>query len=256
MDRVDAKIENLHHTIAEFTASDEWANADILGKLGIAWDKIVAEPFDEWWNGSGRQFFADRAAGLGRGLGSGITAGFLALLGIDPAGAIDDGAAIGANFVSGFMDGLDFDGILDGLKTWAENHKAQVAAIGAVLGFKLVTGAASAYSKLRGLTAAFGPWRWHRHRRGLFWYAFHGRFFQDFRSRYERNGPDGGFEVWQLWRRGRLQGSPGGRSGLFWWHWQPFAAERQRADPERGHPGDGRSPARRYKASRRWQGDL
>lgn len=38
------------------------------------------------------------------------------------------------------MDGLDFDGILDGLKTWAENHKAQVAAIGAVLGFKLVTG--------------------------------------------------------------------------------------------------------------------
>ena len=156
MDRVDAKIENLHHTIAEFTASDEWANADIWGKLGIAWDKIVAEPFDEWWNGSGRQFFADRAAGLGRGLGSGITAGFLALLGIDPAGAIDDGAAIGANFVSGFMDGLDFDGILDGLKTWAESHKAQVAAIGAVLGFKLVTGAASAYSKLRSLTAALG----------------------------------------------------------------------------------------------------
>ena len=156
MDRVDTKIENLRHTIAEFTASDEWANADIWGKLGIAWDKIVAEPFDEWWNGSGRQFFADRAAGLGRGLGSGITAGFLALLGIDPAGAIDDGAAIGANFVSGFMDGLDFDGILDGLKTWAENHKAQVAAIGAVLGFKLVTGAASAYSKLRGLTAALG----------------------------------------------------------------------------------------------------
>ena len=156
MDRVDAKIENLRHTIAEFTASDEWANADIWGKLGIAWDKIVAEPFDEWWNGSGRQFFADRAAGLGRGLGSGITAGFLALLGIDPAGAIDDGAAIGANFVSGFMDGLDFDGILDGLKTWAENHKAQVAAIGAVLGFKLVTGAASAYSKLRSLTAALG----------------------------------------------------------------------------------------------------
>lgn len=156
MDHVDAKVEDLRHTIAEFTASDEWASADIWGKLGIAWDKIVAEPFDEWWNGSGRQFFADRAAGLGRGLGSGITAGFLALLGIDPTGAIDDGAAIGANFVSGFMDGLDFDGILDGLKTWAENHKAQVAAIGAVLGFKLVTGAASAYSKLRGLTAALG----------------------------------------------------------------------------------------------------
>ena len=156
MDHVDAKVEDLRQTIAEFTASDEWANADIWGKLGIAWDKIVAEPFDEWWNGSGRQFFADRAAGLGRGLGSGITAGFLALLGIDPAGAIDDGAAIGANFVSGFMDGLDFDVILDSLKTWAEGHKGQVAAIGAILGFKLVTGAASAYSKLRGLTAALG----------------------------------------------------------------------------------------------------
>lgn len=156
MDHVDAKVEDLRQTIAEFTASDEWANADIWGKLGIAWDKIVAEPFDEWWNGSGRQFFADRAAGLGRGLGSGITAGFLALLGIDPAGAIDDGAAIGANFVSGFMDGLDFDVILDSLKTWAEGHKGQVAAIGAILGFKLVTGAASTYSKLRCLTAALG----------------------------------------------------------------------------------------------------
>lgn len=156
MDHVDAKVEDLRQTIAEFTASDEWANADIWGKLGIAWDKIVAEPFDEWWNGSGRQFFADRAAGLGRGLGSGITAGFLALLGIDPAGAIDDGTAIGANFVSGFMDGLDFDVILDSLKTWAEGHKGQVAAIGAILGFKLVTGAASAYSKLRGLTTALG----------------------------------------------------------------------------------------------------
>lgn len=156
MDHVDAKVEDLRQTIAEFTASDEWANADIWGKLGIAWDKIVAEPFDEWWNGSGRQFFADRAAGLGRGLGSGITAGFLALLGIDPAGAIDDGAAIGANFVSGFVDGLDFDVILDSLKTWAEGHKGQVAAIGAILGFKLVTGAASTYSKLRCLTAALG----------------------------------------------------------------------------------------------------
>lgn len=26
--------------------------------------------------------------------------------------------------------------------------------------------------------------------------------------------------------------------------------------PSAGAPGDGRSPARRYKASRRWQGDL
>lgn len=54
------------------------------------------------------------------------------------------------------MDGLDFDVILDSLKTWAEGHKGQVAAIGAILGFKLVTGAASAYSKLRGLTTALG----------------------------------------------------------------------------------------------------
>ena len=156
MDHVDTKVEDLRKTIAEFTASDEWANADIWGKLGIAWDKIVAEPFDEWWNGSGRQFFADRAAGLGRGLGSGITAGFLALLGIDPTGAMDDGATIAGSFVSGFVDGLDFNVILDSLKTWAEGHKGQVAAIGAILGFKLVTGAASAYSKLRGLTAALG----------------------------------------------------------------------------------------------------
>ena len=33
MDHVDAKVEDLRHTITEFTASDEWASADIWGKL-------------------------------------------------------------------------------------------------------------------------------------------------------------------------------------------------------------------------------
>ena len=156
MDYADEKIENLRQTIAEFTASDEWANADVWGKMKIAWDKIVAEPFDEWWNSTGRQWMADKATGIGRGLGSGITAGILGLLGIDPSGAVDDGLTIGASFASGFADGLDFDLILDSLKTWAESHKAQVAAIGAVLGFKLVTGAAGAYVKIRGLASALG----------------------------------------------------------------------------------------------------
>ena len=153
LDFIEGKVTWLKDTIADFTSGEDWANADIWGKLKIAWDKIVAEPFSEWWNGSGKAKITGMMGDLGRTIGSGITAGLLALLGIDTGGAISDGKAIGGAFIDGFMDGFDTEQITTALKNWAGEHKGTVAALGIVLGGKLIGGVAKGVQQARGLVS-------------------------------------------------------------------------------------------------------
>ena len=160
MDVVDEKIAQLKGTIAEFTSSDEWANADVWGKIAIAWDKIVAEPFSQWWESTGKPWLTEKVAAFGETLGSGITAGLLALLGFDASGAVADGATIGKSFFEGFKSGLDMDKISEALTEWASDHKGIVAAAGLMAGGKLIGGLAKAFqsgkSLLGGLTGGGG----------------------------------------------------------------------------------------------------
>lgn len=153
LDFIEGKVTWLKDTIADFTSGEDWANADIWGKLKIAWDKIVAEPFSEWWNGSGKAKITGMMGDLGRTIGSGITAGLLALLGIDTGGVISDGKAIGGAFVEGFMDGFDTEQITTALKNWASEHKGTVAALGIALGGKLIGGVAKGVQQARGLVS-------------------------------------------------------------------------------------------------------
>lgn len=46
MDKVDSKI-------GELTSSEEWKNADFLGKIDLAWDKLIAEPSANWMKETG-----------------------------------------------------------------------------------------------------------------------------------------------------------------------------------------------------------
>lgn len=82
-DAIDKKIESIQDKIAEFTSTDEWANADAFGKFGIAWDELIAEPFSDWWDSKGHDFFVGKAGSLGRGIGTAVSTGILALLGVD-----------------------------------------------------------------------------------------------------------------------------------------------------------------------------
>lgn len=153
MDFVDEKVEWLKETINEFTSGEEWENADIWQKIKIAWDKIVAEPFSEWWNSTGKAWFAEKASSIGEGIGSGITTGLLALLGIDVSDALQDGTTVGGAFIDGFKQGFDTEKITEALKEWADNNKEIVIGIGAVVGFNLITGIAG---KIGNLTSLFG----------------------------------------------------------------------------------------------------
>lgn len=90
MDVVDDKIAGVKRKITDMTSSDEWKNADLFGKIDVAWDSIIAKPFGNWVSGDGAQLissglgtlFSSAAAilpgGEKAGLTSWLSAGILA----------------------------------------------------------------------------------------------------------------------------------------------------------------------------------
>ena len=62
MDVADDKIAGVKRKITDMTSSDEWKNADLFGKIDIAWDSIIAKPFGNWVSGDGAQLIS---SGLG-----------------------------------------------------------------------------------------------------------------------------------------------------------------------------------------------
>lgn len=62
MDTVDKKAAHMKTVIGTMTASDEWQNADLFGKMDIAWDTLIGQPFTEWIGGDGKHLIS---SGLG-----------------------------------------------------------------------------------------------------------------------------------------------------------------------------------------------
>ena len=152
IDTAIESVEKFADRASEVFNSDEFKNADFFGKIKIAWNKIIAEPFSEWWESTGKAWFADKASHIGEGIGAGLTSGLLALLGIDLSQTVEDGTSVGGAFIEGFKKGFDTEKITEALKEWAENNKEVVIAIGAVVGFNLITGLAG---KINDLTSLF-----------------------------------------------------------------------------------------------------
>lgn len=113
----DRFVEKTKSKIDEFTATDEWQNADLFGKIGIAWDELVAEPFSDWWNGSGKTKVSGVARDIGVGIGTAISTGIMALMGIDVSSVVDEGSSIGRQFAEGFTEGMNGVSIAGALGT-------------------------------------------------------------------------------------------------------------------------------------------
>lgn len=111
MDYVDSKVDAMQEKIAEFTSTSAWEDADFFGKIEIAWDNLVAEPFIEWWNNGGRDKMIGNAASLGRNIGSAVSGGLLALFGIETSGAWDEGMSVGNAFAKGLIAGFDVEAV-------------------------------------------------------------------------------------------------------------------------------------------------
>lgn len=117
MNSFDRFVDKTKSKIDEFTATDEWKNADLFGKINIAWDELVAEPFSDWWNGSGKLKVAGVARDIGVGIGTAISTGIMALMGIDVSSVVDEGSSIGRQFAEGFTEGMNGVSIAGALGT-------------------------------------------------------------------------------------------------------------------------------------------
>ena len=111
MDRIDSNIDNIKQKMRNLKLSEEWKKASNLGKVKLAWDKIIGEPFADWWDSTGKAMVAGKLSEIGEGVGSAMHAGILTLLGFDITGTFDEGASLGAQFAKGFAQGFDFDDI-------------------------------------------------------------------------------------------------------------------------------------------------
>lgn len=130
VDFVTGKIDGIIASVKELTASPEWKNAGSLWeKIKLAWDKIIVEPFSEWWNGTGKAWLAGIAESVGAGLGTALHDGIMGLLGIDVGGVTADGVSIGKSFASAFAEGFNgkevgeaiVQAIKEGLKSLAKD---------------------------------------------------------------------------------------------------------------------------------------
>lgn len=105
---IDRSLNTLESNIHNLTDSFEWKNADSFSdKFTLAWDKVIAEPFQSWWSSSGQSFMADVANKVGSGLG-GLYKGLAGLVfGFED----DDSSAvsIGKSFADGFIEGFDVE---------------------------------------------------------------------------------------------------------------------------------------------------
>lgn len=64
MDFVDGKAEGIKRTVKSMTNSEEWQNADLFGKVDIAWDTLIAEPFTKWAGSKGKHLLSKGLSNL------------------------------------------------------------------------------------------------------------------------------------------------------------------------------------------------
>lgn len=119
---IDVGIEKataLKEHISGMFNSEDFQNADgFAEKFFIAWDKIIAEPFDNWWSGGGKDEMLGKFADFGKSAGellNGVITGIFAALkgeeidfeGLNITGLAKAGAEAATTFVSSFISGFN-----------------------------------------------------------------------------------------------------------------------------------------------------
>lgn len=119
------KAKELKEFFAGVFGSAEYINADgFAEKFFVAWDKVIVEPFNAWWNGGGKEAVLSRLATIGQTIGEflhGIVTGiFAALTGreidageMNITGIAEAGMEAAKTFVSSFAHGLNVGDMWD-----------------------------------------------------------------------------------------------------------------------------------------------
>lgn len=153
------KMAKFVDSVKEITGSSAFKKATLSGKVKMLWDGAIGNPLADWWTNTVEPWWdatvtpwlEKKAAALGKGIGSGLTGGIMALFGIDTDDAIADGASIGGAFIDGFIEGFDTSKITAALATWASENKGSAAILGLLVGGKVLPGLTSAAGSIKGM---------------------------------------------------------------------------------------------------------
>ena len=160
--KIVEKAKDIKNAISDVFNSSEFQNAEgFAGKFFVAWDKLIAEPFTNWWEGGGKQTILDAVAKLGKGLGDlyhGIISGVFAALkgeevdfdGMNLTGIAKAGAEAAKAFIDSFKEAFDLGGLVNDMPGML---KAGLFGYGAI---KVGTGTLSIARTVRDLRLAFG----------------------------------------------------------------------------------------------------
>lgn len=109
MPGVKSKIEEamdwIDNRVSGMTASQEWTNAGFLGKINIAWDTLITEPFMDWVGGPGKHMITTGISSLFSEAGK-IFTGNGGLTSWMSAGIIAKGALSTASGISKLISSL------------------------------------------------------------------------------------------------------------------------------------------------------
>lgn len=162
IDRAVEKAKSLRDFLSGVFNSSEFQNADgFAEKFFVAWDKIIAEPFKEWWNTSGQELVGNvmnnmgtQAGKLLHGIILGIWAGIkgedIDFDGLNIGGMAKAGAETAKAFVGGFASSLNLGEVV------SEAPGGLKALVGGLIGVKAIGGAMGLAKNVGMLRLAFG----------------------------------------------------------------------------------------------------
>lgn len=105
------KLESTIDKLMKLTERSDFKNASLFGKVKIAWDELIAEPFGEWWDSSGKAKMMEKLKSIGQGMGSGTSSILKGLLGLTDTDAVGEATSLGSSFAQGFTKGFDGKGV-------------------------------------------------------------------------------------------------------------------------------------------------
>ena len=59
-------LKRLEIKIDDLISMPKFQNASIGGKISIAWDELIANPFSKWWDSKGRPAIVKKITGIGK----------------------------------------------------------------------------------------------------------------------------------------------------------------------------------------------
>lgn len=107
------KLESTLDKLLKLTERKDFKNASLFGKIKIAWDELIADPFITWWDTTGKPKVMEKLKDIGQGIGSGTSTILKGLLGITDTGVLGEATSLGSSFAQGFSKGFDGKGVAD-----------------------------------------------------------------------------------------------------------------------------------------------